>query len=302
MKFDTLSIADIFADLILVAPNKPQFGQVELFADSYDFEVGGSAAIFASQIAKLGGRPGLIGALGDDDFGRLIRERLIVLGIDVAHVATSAKGKTPLGLNLSVGDDRAMMTVLGCLAEVGFDRVPSNLPELTRHLHVAGFFLLESLQPHWPGVLRAARAGGVTTSLDTNWAPAGDWQKVYALLPHIDIFLPNESEAMAITGQPSLEQAGRALANCCPLTVIKRGKHGALAFTGESVHPMEIPLELIRHLAVMDTTGAGDSFDAGFLWAWLQKMSISASLELGIRCGTASTTRAGGIAGQYNMH
>lgn len=299
MKFDSLSVADLFADLIVVGSDRPEFGQVEKIAESYCFDVGGSAAIFAAQIAKLGGRAGLIGALGDDPFGAIIRKRLTALGVDISHVTTSATGKTPLGLNLSVGPDRAMLSVMGCLSEVGPARLPTRLWELTGHLHVAGFFLLESLQPHWPAVLRAARANGVSTSLDTNWAPHGDWQKVQALLPEIDLFLPNENEAMAITGENSAADAGRVLSKYCPLVVIKMGRRGACAFARDRSFPMEIPADALRDLRVVDTTGAGDSFDAGFVWAWLRKEELHACLDLALRCGTASTAAQGGVAAQY---
>src|SRR6185369_15153761 len=130
-------------------------------------------AIFATQLAKLGGKPALIGMLGADLLGEFVRDRLAHLGVDVTHVHTTLRAKTPLGLNLTVKDDRAMLTVLGAINEMAPSLVPPDLA--ARHWHIAGFFLLEALHGWWPGFARQLKEQGRTISLDPNWAPRGNW-------------------------------------------------------------------------------------------------------------------------------
>jgi ribokinase len=294
MHFDTASIADLFADLVVVGTEKPEFGQVERLADSYTLEVGGSAAIFATQVAKLGGRAALVGLVGGDWLGQFVRTRLAALGVDATHIGTAPSQATPLGLNLTVGDDRAMLTVLGALRDVGPDLIPPNFT--ARHWHIAGYFLLESLHAWWPGFVRQVKANGSTISLDSNWAPRGNWSDLKPLLPLVHLFMPNEKEALALTGETDVNAAGQALARQTPMVVIKRGADGASAYWGDNVRRVSAPTDIAG--AVADTTGAGDNFAAGFVWAWLQDKPIDACLRLGVRCGTSSTRQPGGVEGQ----
>src|SRR5439155_8602152 len=110
------------------------------------------------------------------------------------------------------------------------ESLSADLLLVCRHWHIASYFLLTRLRPHWPAWLQRLRAAGVTTSLDTNWDPDNRWEGITDLLPLIDVFLPNQAEARAITGQAALCSAGHDLAHLGPLVVIKRGGEGAIAF------------------------------------------------------------------------
>jgi ribokinase len=166
-----------------------------------------------------------------------------------------------------------------------------------RHWHVASYFLLDKMRPHWFAWFDKLHRAKKTISLDPNWDPDGRWGSVRELLPLVDVFLPNAAEAMAISGERSAKAAGRALSQVCPLVVIKCGEEGAVAFRrGELLDPM-MQAALQPHVA--DTTGAGDSFDAGFLRAWLLGKPIERCLELAVRCGSTSLSALGGIEAQY---
>src|SRR5207247_612268 len=146
------------------------------------------------------------------------------------------------------------------------------------------FFLLEGLREHWPAWLQRCRARGVTTSLDTNWDPAERWDGVLELLPLVDVFLPNEQEARAIAGEADLFAAGQRLGESCPLVVIKRGCEGATAFReGQRWELGPVPQEELP-LTVIDSVGAGDNFDAGFLRGWRLGWEIPECLRLAGRC------------------
>lgn len=298
-KYDVVNIADIFADVVITAPEQNRFGQVETLADGYETEVGGSGPIFASQFAKLGGRVAVLTVIGSDMLGDFVLDRMKQSGIDTTFVRRSTRHKTPLGLNISVKGDRSMMTVLGTLMEITPDLLEGVDLEEVRHWHIAGYFLLPDLFHFWPGFLKRLKAKGITTSLDTNWSPEGNWEQVIEILPLIDIFLPNEQEAMAITGTTDHRQAGAQLAKSCGMTVIKRGADGASVFTGGMEFSTAVSDHWKGEVKLVDTTGAGDSFDGGFLFEWLSGSSMERCLKTGILCGTSCVQGTGGLQTQY---
>lgn len=308
---DVCSVADLCADLLLAGDVVPRFGQVEQLIDDYGLEVGGSATIFASQFARLGGRAGLIGAVGDDTLGRAIGEKLATLGVDVRRVARRTDLKTGLGVSLVKPDgDRAMLTYLGSIHAARAADLTDDLLATCRHWHLASLFLLDPLRDQWRGWLERCRTAGLTTSLDTNWDPAERWEGVAELLPLVDVFLPNDAEALAITGARDVHAAGEQLSSHGSLVVIKRGSEGALAFQGRGRDEGRPPGRPPGHWQIeavpsgsappkiVDTVGAGDNFDAGFLRAWLLGREIEACLALATRCAVASLAAAGGIDGQ----
>lgn len=299
MTFDVAVVADLCADMLFRGDVRPVYGQVEQFVDDYQIELGGSAVIFASQFTRLGGRVALHGVVGEDLLGRFLRERIEALGISTQYLSTTSRSKTPVGLGLLAHDDRAMLTHKGCLHEITVDSVQrSGVLTAARHLHIAGYYLLEELQPHWATMLSTLKQRGVTVSLDTNWSPLGDWDSVRALLPYVDVFLPNEGEALLISGKDDLDEAGKSLAGVTGLTVIKCGAQGAVAFSGAERRLFPVPQALLEHLRIVDTTGAGDNFDAGFIFAWLRSAALADCVALGMKCATASLGAIGGIEGQ----
>jgi sugar/nucleoside kinase (ribokinase family) len=299
MQFDIAVIADLCVDFLVRGDDVPVWGQAEVFVDDYCLDLGGSAGIFASQFTRLGGKVGLYGKVGNDLFGHFLRDRITGLGIATDHVFTSERLRTPVGLGLSMKGDRAMLTYEGCLREVTFDAVEaSGLLARAPHLHIASYFLLESLRPHWPEVLPKLRQRGMTISLDTNWSVAGNWDAVREILGNVDVFAPNEEEALRISGMHNVEDALQWLSRLVKLTVIKRGARGAVAFDSATGNRFELPGAALDEKSIADTTGAGDNFDAGFLYAWLKGAPLGNCVKLGSRCATASLARMGGIEGQ----
>lgn len=299
MQFDVVVIADLCVDILMKGDVVPVWGQAEKFVDDCALELGGSAGIFASQFARLGGKVGLYGKVGNDLFGRFLRDRIAGLGIPTELVFTSERLGTPVGLGLITKDDRAMLTYRGCLPEITPEAVEaSGLLAQAPHLHIASYFLLEAMRPHWPEVLPGLRRRGMTVSLDTNWSPAGDWEAVREILGYVDVFVPNEEEALRVSGMDDVEDAGKWLGQKVKLTVIKRGARGAVAFDRATGSRFELPGAALDERSIVDTTGAGDSFDAGFVFAWLQGAPLESCVALGARCGISSLARMGGIEGQ----
>ena len=152
------------------------------------------------------------------------------------------------------------------------------------------------LQPDLPALFDRAHKLGLTTSLDTNWDPSNEWLGFDELLSHVDVFLPNQNEALGIAHMNDPAIALAYLASKARLVAMKRGTDGASLQTGHTIISVpSIPVELI------DTVGAGDSFNAGFLYGYLNNWELEKSLRFASVCGAISTQSAGGTNGQPTL-
>ena len=274
----------------------PAFGQREKLVAGATLTVGSSAGIFACGAARLGLRTAFLGLVGDDEFGAFMRRALAERGVDVGGIATSDVG-TGLGVILSRDDDRAILTYLGSIGALRLDHLDLTRLAQARHLHLGSLFLLQSLRPAIPALFRQAHALGLTVSLDTNYDPAEAWDgNVREALAQADVFLPNAAEARALTGLVDPRAALAALAETIPTVAVKLGPAGAIAQRGSEV--AESPA---LPVSVVDTTGAGDSFDAGFVYGWLAGWPLTRCLRLACACGSLSARAAGGVAAQPTL-
>ncbi len=289
-----LVVGELNVDLILRGDVTPAFGQVEKLVDDATLTIGSSSAIFACGAARLGLKAAFIGKVGDDDFGRFMLRELAARGVDTSSVIVDTTIKTGLTLVLSRGNDRAILTYSGSITALRYDEIDLTMLSRARHLHLGSYFLLDNLRPDIPRLFAAAHAQGLTTSMDTNYDPAERWNDgLHDALRHTDILLPNETELCAITRTDDIHAALKIASQLVPLVALKRGADGALARQGETITSAEsIPVQ------VVDTTGAGDSFDAGFIYGWLNGWDTAKSLRLACICGGLSTRAAGGTAAQ----
>lgn len=301
--FDLLVVGDINPDVVVGPLDAPlAFGQREQLVGNGQLTLGGSAAIMACGAARLGLKVAFAGRVGDDEAGRFVVAALAARGVDTGAVRIDPGLSTPLTVVLTRGDgDRAILTAPGTLAATRADDVPDALLGDCRHVHAASYFLMPQLARALPELFRTARERGATTSLDTNDDPAGTWDAdgslgLGALLAVTDILLPNAQEARALAGLPetaSLDAVAGELAARGPLVVVKDGADGALAHNGRStIRTSGIPAR------PLDTVGAGDSFDAGYVAAVLAGRSPADALELAAVCGALSTRAYGGTPAQ----
>jgi sugar/nucleoside kinase (ribokinase family) len=295
--FDILVAGELNPDLILSDPNlEPRFGQHEVLVESANLTIGSSSAIFACGAARLGLRVAFIGVVGDDEFGRFMCRSLSTSGVDASAVIVDPTQRTGLSVILARGDDRAILTHAGAVGTLRADQVSSALLRRARHLHVASYFLQTALQPGLAELFRGAHAMGLTTSLDTNWDPHETWAGLEHVLAVTDVFLPNEAEAMAITTCKDLESAVQDLSARVPQGAVKLGAQGAQGWRA-----MDRARVAAYPVPVVDTVGAGDCFDSGFIFGYLSGWTLQRSLELAVACGSLSTRAAGGTAAQPTL-
>lgn len=295
--FDLLVLGDANPDLIVQGGELPEFGQVEKLVDQTYLAIGGSGAIAACGAARLGLRVAFAGVVGDDVFGRFMLDALAGRGVETRGILTDPSRPTGLSVVLSRGNDRAILTAPGTIADLRSDIVEADLLRDSRHVHVSSYFLQRRLRPDLPALFDEAHAAGATTSVDPNWDPAGEWDGgLLSLLSVTDCFFPNSAEARAITGVDDVDVAAGALAERGTVVAVKFGQGGGLAMVrGEVVRSESIPTD------VVDTTGAGDSFDVGFLAARLKGWPLARCLQVAVACGSLSTRAAGGTDAQPTM-
>jgi sugar/nucleoside kinase (ribokinase family) len=295
---DLLVVGDVNPDVVVTdADPRPVFGQAERGVEAIRLTIGGSSAIAACAAARLGLRVALVGAVGDDPLGDLTLDAIAARGVDVSACRRIRGRPTGATVVLAGPVDRAILTATGAIVDLSAADVPADLLARARHVHVGSFFLQPTLAAGIPELFRAARAAGATTSLDPNFDPSGRWDGGFAgAASEASLLLPNATEARALAGRADVEGAAAALAASggARTVAVKLGADGALG-VGPEEGVSRVPAPAVE---VVDTIGAGDAFDAGFLVAWLEGRPVRDCLRLGVACGALSTRAVGGVDGQ----
>jgi sugar/nucleoside kinase (ribokinase family) len=292
--FDVLSLGELNVDLIMTGMGSLPVPGREIIAKTCSLTMGSSTAICAAGLARLGMKTSFLSIIGDDAYGRLALEQLASYGVDVLNIIIDPKIQTGITLSLTSerSKDRALVTYLGSINSLSTSHFKKEKLLCAKHVHVGSYFLQSSLRPELPELFEFARSGGVTTSLDAGWDDSECWDYgLFKVLAHTDVFFPNELEAKAITGIDSAEKAAAELSKLCGICVVKCGPDGAVvAENGKtsSYKTYDAP--------VRDTTGAGDSFNAGFLYGFINGFDMALSAAYGNACGSLSVTRYGGAS------
>jgi sugar/nucleoside kinase (ribokinase family) len=281
-------------DLILTGiDGLPAFGTEQLARGASQVP-GSSSMICALGLARLGDTVRFIGRAGDDERGRYCAAALRDAGVDTRGVIIDPAHETGLTVALSGASDRALVTFPGAIAELSGADIPDSALHGAAHLHVSSYYLQERLQRDLGALFARAHAAGLTVSLDPGFDPRATWDGgLRALLPSVDVFLPNAVEACALAGTNDVEGALRVLSGLGTRVVVKHGREGCLALDGGRI--VRVPSFVVD---AVDTTGAGDNFNAGFLHAWLRGESLVASMRWGAACGALSTRALGGTNAQ----
>jgi sugar/nucleoside kinase (ribokinase family) len=290
-RFDVTIAGELNLDLILYGLPEQLQPERELLADGMMLTLGSSSAIVAHNLATLGSRVGFQSRIGDDPLGQIALQRLQQGGVDVSLVRR-VPGSTTTGLTVILHHKawRNILTYAGTIAETSWQDLDLDYLADARHFHFSSYYLQRALRPRVAELFQRLKAKGLTISLDTNDDPDDRWEGgLHEVLCHVDLFLPNEREACKAAGTEDLEAAIHELSKLVPLVVVKLGSKGALAQRGTERFTSP-PQEVVP----VDTVGAGDSFDAGFLHEYVRGADLPTCLASGNRAGALSTTRPGG--------
>jgi len=290
-RFDVTIAGELNLDLILYGLPEQLEPERELLANRMTLTLGSSSAIVAHNLSALGSRVGFQSRIGDDPLGRISLERLRESGVDVSKVRV-VPGATTTGLTVILHHEqwRNILTYAGTIAELTWDDLDLEYLADSRHFHFSSYYLQKSLRPRVAELFRYLKSKGLTISLDTNDDPEDRWEGgLQELLRYVDVFLPNEREAFKAAGTENMEAAVGKLAELVPLLVVKLGRKGALAQKGS-----ERFTAASKEIVPVDSVGAGDSFDAGFLHEYVRGGDVAKCLASGNAAGALSTTRPGG--------
>ena len=298
-KFDVISIGELNADLIFTGLEEGPVLNREILASGYKKTMGSSTALCTANMTKLGLKTAFCSKVGNDEMGRFVLEQLEKRNIDSSFCIYEDGAETGVTLSLNWSGDRAMVTVLGVIKTFSLKDFDINIINSAKHIHVGSFFLQEALRADLCTIFKTAHERGITTSLDTGWDNSENWDYgIQSVLEYTDLFFPNETEAIHIAKAKTLADAVNRLEKMCKNTVaIKRGKDGAYCLSGGKRYA----IKAINSVKVIDTTGAGDSFNAGFIYGFINGLPIHECLEYGNASGGISVGSVGGSDADLNI-
>ena len=292
-KWDVFVYGDVNIDLVVPGVERLPDPGTEVDVPVMETFVGGGAALFTLGIAKLGLTPVFQGSVGRDMYGVYIRNLFRALGVDDTLLSDHETKKTGISISFTTERDRCFLTYRGTNEGLSLKNMDLDVLPSARHVHVTGY---EGLPNHaeYLDVLKKIRAmGDVTVSFDVGWDGSGVWYEgIFELLPMIDVLFMNETECLHYTRAANVEEGAKRLAESAGMAVIKLGKRGAMAVKDGEVWRMPG-----YRVTAVDTTGAGDSFNAGFVYGYLRGLPMEDCLRCGNGCGALSVTKLGGNTG-----
>lgn len=292
-KWDVYVYGDVNIDLVVPGVDRLPPPGVEQDTPTMETFVGGGAALFTLGVAKLGLKPVFQGSVGKDMYGEYIRKTFAGLGVDDALLADSEEKKTGISISFTNEKDRCFLTYRGTNEGLSLKYLDLGQLAFARHVHITGYEGATNHAEYLDMLTRIRDLGNVTVSFDVGWDMTGVWYEgIFDLLPMIDVLFMNETECMHYTRCQDVREGARRLAEKAGMAVIKLGKTGALAVKdGVETFVPAYPVKAV------DTTGAGDSFNAGFVCGFLQGLEMEDCLRYGNGCGALSVTRLGGNTG-----
>jgi sugar/nucleoside kinase (ribokinase family) len=286
---DVAIVGELNPDLIVYGLPRELPEEREILAEGFTLTLGSSSAILAHNLALLGTKVTFSSRIGRDVLGKMCCDSLKEAGVETGHVVCSTSStNTGITLILPLTKTRRILTYPGTMFEMGIEDLDLDYLATAKHFHLSSLFLHRRLSPDIPGLFREMKRRGLTTSLDVNDDPENRWGGVLDdVLPLVDILLCTEEELAKIA---KVEAAAEHISATVPLLVVKHGAQGASAYAeGRRIEMPALSVDVI------DSVGAGDSFDAGFLHQWVRQAPLETCLAYGNLAGGLSVTRSGGI-------
>lgn len=291
-QFDVLVIGELNVDIILHnIDNFPEVGK-EVLAQQMTLTLGSSSAIFASNISSLGARVAFLGKIGNDEFGDVVLRDLKKKNVDVSMIQIVDELSTGATIVLSVKEDRANITYPGAMDHLTINDISRDDLSKAKHVHFSSYFMQPGFRGDLGKLFRLCKELGLTTSFDMQWDPHEKWDlNIEDVLPYVDLFFPNEKELLLLTGKSNIREAIDSIKKHIKILAIKRGNQGSAVFYENNLKDMPPFL----NEKVIDTTGAGDSYNAGFIFKYINGYNITECQKFGNLMGAVSTTAAGGV-------
>jgi sugar/nucleoside kinase (ribokinase family) len=261
-----LFVGDINVDVIMGGLASLPVVDREITCESFDVTMGSTAVLAACAYAALGGRSAFLGLAGRDEYGEFMVRGLEARGVDTRLVRRTDRVRTGVTVNLVYGSTRTQVTYPGTIAEFEGRDVDAAALAGARHVHFAGPYQQTKFRPEIARLLDLAAGLGISASLDPQWDATERWEHMDEWLPRLAYLFVNDSEAVSITRASSPEAACLELGRRTRLAVVKTGPAGAMVAVDGALR--RVPGYPVT---VVDTTGAGDNFDAGFLYATLER-------------------------------
>ncbi len=291
-KYDVIVVGELNVDLIFdkLGDKLPEVGK-EIFANEMILTLGSSSAILAANMSTLGSRVCFIGKIGKDSFADLVLTSLESKGVDTSSIIQSSEHKTGITVACSYGNDRAMVTHPGAMNHLTIDDITTEHLKQAKHMHMSSVFFQPGLKPDVAELFKRAKEAGLTTSFDPQWDPNEKWDvDLKELLPYVDVFLPNIEEIKFMTGTKSRDEALESIADFANIVIVKDGENGSFLWSKNE----QINQPIFTNPDIVDTIGAGDSFNSGFLSKFIEKQPLKKCTEFGALTGAINTTSAGG--------
>jgi sugar/nucleoside kinase (ribokinase family) len=275
----------------------PAAGEL-VMADRLLLTIGGCAANAAVDLAKMGVRAAVVGRVGGDVFGRVVADLLRGHGVDVSAVTVSPTADTSQTLIVNVaGQDRRFIHTFGANAEFSAADIPAERVAHCRVLYLGGYLVMPNIrQDELAATFAAARRAGAQTVLDVVTPGPGDYlPQLERLLPHVDVFLPNNHEAELITGEVDpVRQAERFRRLGAGTVVITMGAKGAVLVNDSTrlqAGVFSVPF--------VDGSGGGDAFDAGYIYGLLNRLGPEDCLRVASALGASCVRAIGTTPGVF---
>jgi len=299
MKKNCLVIGDLNIDLIMNdLADLPEMGR-EIIAGNNSIDIGGSGGIFSAVLSGLGVNTYIISKIGNDLYGKFLIDKLKSYDVNINRLIIEDKEETGITVTLSYKKDKYQISALNQINNLSIDEIIFKNIKNIGHVHFTSYYMMKNLKKDYEKLICNIRKNykDVTISLDSNDDPDNKWdEKIYKILDKIDIFLPNKKEALNITKESNVDKALAKLSKIIKTTVIKLGNKGYIAvcegnyYSGDSLK-----------VNFADSTGAGDNFNAGFIYGFINNYGINKSLHIATICGAESIKYIGGVGNEIKF-
>jgi len=299
---ECLVIGDLNIDIILSELDRFPELDSEVLSRDYDMVIGGSGGIFTAVLSMLGIKTEIISRIGNDVFGRFLINEMEKNKAGTEAIIVSENEKTGVTLSLSYSNGKSQISSIDIIKNLEIEDINLESLESIKHVHFPSYYMMENLKVSYVELIKKIKLKSkkITFSMDTNDDPGDKWGKeVYDIFPHLDILFLNKKEALKITRQKTIEKAIALLEDYVKKIVIKTGIEGYYSridgkdYRGHCINK--------GNKNFLDSTGAGDNFDAAFIFGFLKNLDIAKTLEFANHCAEKSIEYTGGV-GTYEKY